>query len=445
MAEGGGARRRRGGRADVAGVAPSPGITEPTAPRPQVVVVVASWGSNWGERAAATRLVAGALALRARVSIVSIEDRSDPRNCQPPKRYDSVFPVHSVAAPTSRGHGVGGLHPQDHLRPSDLIRASFRRQPGGVLPEVAARGLLEEASLPSTDALLKTMALEPDVVVLAGPATFWMGDDLPVGTARPRVVLLPLCGDDPVLSSSAFRVAVAPADAIGAFSHLEFDRIAGLLSGDAVPALQRIEIALPVNHEAAAAGVAGLEEFGRYVLVISAFDDDRASDQRLTSDYLHHVLGSVSVAEVGGAGWVVTSGGGRRFDLPWAPTRINLWRLMARAEVTVDVRPAGPIGRETIESLRLGTPVVVAADSVSAEHAKASNGGLWYRNRGEMVDCVRELVDDEALRTRLGASGEQWAVQHHGDTESFVEATLHLVLGGPSVRSVGQLRGVKPA
>ena len=51
-----------GDRIDVAGAAVSAGMAETTAPRPRVVIVAEAWGSNWGERAAATRLVAGALA-----------------------------------------------------------------------------------------------------------------------------------------------------------------------------------------------------------------------------------------------------------------------------------------------------------------------------------------------------------------------------------------------
>jgi len=440
MADGGNGGGRGDDLVDIAGVAVSAGIAEPTAPRPRVVIVADSWGSDWGERAAATRLVAGALALRASVSVVSIEDCSDPRAHQPPLRYDGVFPVYSISAPSDRGDSVGAHGRRDDLLRSDLLRASFTRQPGRILPELAAQSLLEQASLPSSDAILKIESLEPDVVVLAGPATFWMGTALTTGTNRPRVVLLPLCGDDAVLSSSAFRAALTPVDAIGAFSGSEFDRIARLLDGEAISLLHRLEIALPVNRLAAGAGMAGLRPFGRYVLVISGFDDDWSSGRCPPHEYLRHFLGHVSIAEVRRPGWVVTAVEGARFDIPWAATRMNLWRLMAGAAVTVDVRSPGPIGREAIESLCFGTPVVVPDDSVSAEHAKQSNGGLWYRNAGEMVDCVRALLDDEPLRAGLGANGAQWAEQRHGDTESLVEAAICLALGTPAELSTSRLQ-----
>jgi len=186
--------------------------------------------------------------------------------------------------------------------------------------------------------------------------------------------------------------------------------------------------------------MAGLRPFGRYVLVISGFDDDWSSGRCPPHDYLRHVLGHVSIAEVRRPGWVVTSADGQRFDIPWAATRMNLWRLMAGAALTVDVRSPGPIGREAIESLRFGTPVVVPNDSVAAEHAQQSNGGLWYRSPGEMVDCVGTLLDDEDLRVGLGASGARWAEQLHGDTESFVEAAICLVLGTPEELSASPLK-----
>jgi hypothetical protein len=433
------------GLVDVAGVAVPAGIAEPTPPRPRVVIVAEAWGANWGERAAAIRLIAGALALRASVSVVSIEDRSNVDSNEPALRYDGVFPVYSVAAPAGRGESVG--HGPRHLGHSDLVRASLSRQAGGIMPEVAARGILASASLPSPEALDVMYDLGPDVVVLAGPATFWMRDALGVGTDRPRVVVLPLCGDDQVLSSAAARVALGPSDAIGAFSGAEFDRIAQLLGSDAasVSQLHRIRIALPVNRLAAAAGMAGLAPFGRYVLIISAFADDPATGRCPSHEYLRHVLGRVSIAEVRREGWVVTAATGRRFNITWAPTRMNLWRLMARAEVTVDVRSQGPIGREAIESLRFSTPVVVPGDSVAAEHAQQSNGGLWYRNFGEMIDCVTRLFDDEALRTGLGASGEEWADLHHGDMEGFVEAVIHLVLGTPAPVSRSPIPVAEPA
>jgi len=386
--------------------------------------VTDSWGSNWGEAAAATRLVAGALALRATVIIVSIDDRSAlrERDRQPKLRYDGLFPVHSVTGPPV---------PDGAELQADLVRASLARQTGGVMPEIVVRGLLDRAARPSSDAIITTLSLEPDVIVLAGKATFWLAIALPISEDRPRVVLLPLSGDDPALSSPAFGPVADVVESIGAFSDVEFRRIAGTLGADSTAKLRRMHIAFPVNRLAATASMAGVGSFGPNVLVISAFDEDPAIGRCPPHDYLRQVFGDISIAEVRRHRWVVT-GGGRRFDMTWTATRMNMWRLMARAAVTIDLRPPGPIGREAIESLRFGTPVVVPEGSVAAEHAARSNGGLWYRNQGEMADCVRTLLDDDDLRARLGANGQEWAERFHGDTQTFVEDTIRLVIGSAS-------------
>lgn len=402
---------------DVVGVAVPIDTALPEVPRPHVVIVVDGWGSSWGERLAATRFVAGALALSAHVTIVSLEDRSDPAACNPPLRYDGVFPVHSVAAP------VGA--PTDAR--TDLLRTALLRQPGAVMPEAAADGWLRRVSRPSTEAVRAVERLKPDVVVLAGLATFWLGTALPTGAAQSRVVVLPLCGDDPALASSGFKQVAGLAHAIGAVSRSERDVISSTLGADCEPRLSLLDIAFPVNSLAAKASMAGVGTFGRYVLVISAFDEDPAIAQCPPHDYLRLTFGDVAIAEVRRASWLVT-GEGRRFDIPWRPSRMDLWRLMSRAELTVDLRPPGPLGREAVESLRFGTPVVVPAGSVAAEKAALSNGGLWYRNQAEMISCVRRLLDDGPLRAALGASGRDWAAATHGDTDTFVEQVLAVVL-----------------
>ena len=70
----------------------------------------------------------------------------------------------------------------------------------------------------------------------------------------------------------------------------------------------------------------------------------------------------------------------RSAEVPVKPSRPNLWKLLLAAEVCLDLRPQGIVARETIESLLLGTPVVVPEGTVAAEHAERSNGGLWYRD-----------------------------------------------------------------
>src|ERR1039458_664642 len=95
-------------------------------PRPHVVIVASGWGANWGERAMATRLLAGALALEAKVSVVSLDTPPALHAGRTRLRYDGIFPVHSTIAPQAR-------------RDLDtLLRGSLRRQAGGLFPACAA-------------------------------------------------------------------------------------------------------------------------------------------------------------------------------------------------------------------------------------------------------------------------------------------------------------------
>jgi glycosyltransferase involved in cell wall biosynthesis len=93
----------------------------------------------------------------------------------------------------------------------------------------------------------------------------------------------------------------------------------------------------------------------------------------------------------------------------------------------VDVRPPGPLGREALESMMFGTPVIVPEGSAGAEHAAAGNGGLWYRDHGELLDAVRALTFGP-LRVKLAASGRRYATAHHGDVPGFVDRVHDLVL-----------------
>jgi hypothetical protein len=74
-------------------------------------------------------------------------------------------------------------------------------------------------------------------------------------------------------------------------------------------------------------------------------------------------------------------------------TRTDLWRLLAHARVMIDLRPGRIIGRECIEALRFGTPIVVPADSVAAEHTQ-SGGGRTYDDVGGLLEAVETLLHE---------------------------------------------------
>ena len=81
-------------------------------------------------------------------------------------------------------------------------------------------------------------------------------------------------------------------------------------------------------------------------------------------------------------------------------TRMDLWRLMAHANVCVDLAPGPHVARECVEALRFGTPIVVPADSGPAavhrasgrrdvlRRARPARGGWRVPERGQPVGCL---------------------------------------------------------
>ncbi|MGO9912815.1 MAG: hypothetical protein ACLPQS_16855, partial [Acidimicrobiales bacterium] len=71
--------------ADVAGMTIDSARAEPRPSRARVAVVMAGWATDWAERRAAIRMIAGAVALSADIVVVSLDDRTDPSRL-PPRR-----------------------------------------------------------------------------------------------------------------------------------------------------------------------------------------------------------------------------------------------------------------------------------------------------------------------------------------------------------------------
>lgn len=88
------------------------------------------------------------------------------------------------------------------------------------------------------------------------------------------------------------------------------------------------------------------------------------------------------------------------------------------------------IGRESLESLLLGTPIVVPEGTVAAEHAELANGGLWYRDYHELFAAARALLADRSLRDALGEQGRSWAEAVWEDQAGAGAAAQRLVFGG---------------
>jgi glycosyltransferase involved in cell wall biosynthesis len=79
------------------------------------------------------------------------------------------------------------------------------------------------------------------------------------------------------------------------------------------------------------------------------------------------------------------------------------------ATVVVCPSPYESLSLLALEAMSVGTPVLANARSaVLVEHCVRSNGGLYYADRDEFVECLKVLVGDERLRAGLGRNGREY-------------------------------------
>jgi glycosyltransferase involved in cell wall biosynthesis len=91
-------------------------------------------------------------------------------------------------------------------------------------------------------------------------------------------------------------------------------------------------------------------------------------------------------------------------------------RLEALEAATVVICPSPyeSLSLLALEALAVGTPVLANARSaVLVEHCVRSNGGLYYADNDEFVECLTLLVRDTRLRTALGRNGRDYIKRNY--------------------------------
>ena len=397
----------------------------------RVVIVTARWGDSYGESGAVIRLIAGALSARAQVEVVSLRTStvSPKRDASSSDRRDSVFVVHELDATTAGREHAG------------VLRAALAVGDQSRLPEISGPRLAElyGGRAEGLDELIAS--LRPDSVLLAGPETWWLPELVSAATPRARLVSVPLLGEDPLGDLAPLVPLVTDVDAVGVLSLREAGVVARRLEAHAsptrsqLPEVTELDVAFAVNRPAASQLMVGMSHFGRFVVLLTGFPHGSPAAPRSPGhDYVRELLGPIAVAEVALDRWRVSDQDKER-EVPVGPSRANLWKLLSHAAVCLDLRPQGVVGRETLESLLLGTPVVVPEGTVAAEHAERSNGGLWYRDYRELFDAARAIIDSPTLREGLCVSGRDWAEHVHGDQARFTEQVARIALGRERHRS----------
>jgi len=391
----------------------------------RVVLVTARWGESYGESGAVIRLIAGSLSARAQVEVVSLRTSSVSSAANRPTsaRRDSVFVVHELAATKARREHAG------------LLRAALAVRDESRLPEISGPRLaeLQGGRAEGLEELIDS--LRPDSVLLAGPETCWLPELVSATTPGARVVSVPLLGEDPFGDLTPLVPLVTEVDAVGVLSRIEARGLATRIEAHSsstrsqLPEVTELDVAFAVNRPAAEQLMVGMSHFGRFVVVLTGFPDGSPGAARAPGhDYVREALGPIGVAEVALDRWRISDREKER-EVPVGPSRPNLWKLLSHAVACLDLRPQGVVGRETLESLLLGTPVVVPEGTVAAEHAERSNGGLWYRDYRELFDAAKAIVDGPSLRAGLSEKGRDWAARVHGDQARFTEQVARLALG----------------
>ena len=88
-------------------------------------------------------------------------------------------------------------------------------------------------------------------------------------------------------------------------------------------------------------------------------------------------------------------------------------QALEAATVVVCPSPYESLSLLALEAMAVGTPILVNARSaVLVEHCVKSNGGLYYANQDEFVECLKLLVSDVNLRAALGQNGRDY-VRHN--------------------------------
>jgi glycosyltransferase involved in cell wall biosynthesis len=91
-------------------------------------------------------------------------------------------------------------------------------------------------------------------------------------------------------------------------------------------------------------------------------------------------------------------------------------RLLALEAATVVVCPSPyeSLSLLALEALSVGTPILVNARSaVLVEHCVRSNGGLYYQDGDEFLECLKLLIRDDRLRAEMGRQGREYVRRNY--------------------------------
>jgi hypothetical protein len=395
-----------------------------------VVALLAPRWSGDGEAVWFTRQVARALLRYGDVHVITLEG---PNPEVTEDRRDEVSGarcmVHRLGTPPATRHVA---RREVLLAALSAVEAQSGQPNGPSVERLLRRGMVEPWELADK----QVAQLCPDLMVLA--------DYRQVGALEVRrrsapavpLVLLPLADGNPAVSLAHFDQMFAEAAVVLAATHSEFRAVtqasrAAHRDPDRVHVVGLPAIAGPLAQPRS-------DRSGRSGVLV--FTGHRAGDHDLPAALarlLALALPRTPVAVVSTDALTTWRGGVPSHAPVPAPDAVTS-EWMAKAAVTVDLRPGGFLARRCVDSLACGTAIVVAADSRGREYAESGRGGLWFSPPGELIWCV-EAILDPAVHGRFGAQGRNYVESVLGTPSDFASRVVEAI--GLDVRNSGAPAG----
>jgi glycosyltransferase involved in cell wall biosynthesis len=249
--------------------------------------------------------------------------------------------------------------------------------------------------------------------------------DLPRERRAVPMILVPAARDEPWRHLPIYDPVFHLPDRILVIT--EFER--SLLIGRLPPMLQEsiVNIGFPVQVNRLAADTEPVE-FGdnQYIVIPRDRTQDFPLRRMITyGSLLERDFKDIRLALVG-AGWrgLLST---KAMELPRAVSRSDAWRWVSRALAVLDPELHRLIGREALESMLFGTPVLVPErGGATREHAERGNGGLWFRDYWELRASIEALLDAD-VRDALGRQAQDYAKENYADSDAFVDSVAEAV------------------
>jgi len=386
-------------------------LSELSPDAPKVAVLAPRWHGT-DEVRWAVRQVAGALACSSNVHVITTQgDR--------PRHYeDGVFVVHELAtedraADRKRDLVLAALGASTYGRVSSgqVSPAPFESEDPSLLELLV--GTNRDPWRPGSACLSE---ITPDVVVLTDYRQAGALGVVDNCCTDVHLVLVPLATDMSGMTLSVFAPLLERADAVLVFTESERRASASLVGQDKI---HLVGLPLAVNQSVNSEPHQHAGGDRDYVLVIPGKPSGSASSSPW-ADLLRTRFPARAVVAAGSDVLDVYKPGSRPIVAPATRSTSDLLRLMAWAHLTVDARPGSLFARKSLQSLMLGTPIIVPEGSRAQEHAETGSGGLWFDGPGELFSCVEAMLDPE-VRDTLGSQGRRYALDRYGSTSSFIE------------------------